>query len=51
MSVEPIAKSTGCLEADGENIPQQFEYVEPKKSGGKYITSLVSLHHAYVLML
>ena len=43
MSVEPImvepiekSRSTGYLEADRDIVPDQFEYVEPKKSAGEY---------------
>ena len=38
MSVEPIksARSTRFLEDDREKFPDQFQYVEPKKSEGGY---------------
>ena len=41
MSVKPIesSRSTGSLEDDREKFPDQFQYVEPKKSAGGYITS------------
>ena len=36
MSVGPIEKSrsTACLEADEEKVPDLFQYVEPKTSTG-----------------
>ena len=39
MSAELIEtlRSIGYLEADGESVPNQFEYVEPKKSAGGYL--------------
>ena len=33
-------RSIGDLEADGESVPNQFEYVEPKKPAGEYITKV-----------
>lgn len=41
MSVTPLEKSKSIqsTEVDGENIPDCYEYVEPKDLAGKYITS------------
>ena len=41
MSVTPLEKSKSIqsTEVDGENIPDHYEYVEPKDLAGKYITS------------
>ena len=38
MSAELIEtlRSIGYLEDNGESVPNQFEYVEPKKSAGGY---------------
>ena len=37
MSVEPImVEPIKAWEADGDIVPDQFEYVEPKKSAGEY---------------
>ena len=39
MSVAPIeekTRSTDCQEADRENVPDLFEYQEPKKSAGRF---------------
>ena len=33
-------RSIGDLESDGESVPNQFEYVEPKKPAGGYITKV-----------
>ena len=40
MSVTPIEKSKSIqsTEVDGENIPDRYEYVEPKELAGRYIT-------------
>ena len=39
MSAELIEtlRSIGYLEDKGESVPNQFEYVEPKKSAGGYL--------------
>ena len=40
MSVTPIEKSKSIqsTEVYGENIPDSYEYVEPKELAGRYIT-------------
>ena len=39
MSVKPIEKIEDTLrDADEKNPPERFEYIEPKKSTGRYIT-------------
>ena len=42
MSVTPIEKSKSIqsTEVDRENIPDRYEYVEPKELAGRYNLSL-----------
>ena len=57
MSVTPIEKSKSIqsTEVDRENIPDRYEYVEPKELAGRYNLSLhyfpISLNERYLLQI